>query len=98
MDGDQRTCSCGVKSTDGPHLEVFDRRAEGRSGGGEKRGSDFPTRELQRGVAGSSRQLFKAGQFCCSRKPRAGGLGDVRDAQMLKGERGKGWYGAHRPH
>lgn len=42
MDGDQRTCSCGVKSTDGPHLEVFDRRAEGRSGGGEKRGSDFP--------------------------------------------------------
>lgn len=73
MDGDQRTCSCGVKSTDGPHLEVFDRRAEGRSGGSEKRGSDFPTRELQRGVAGSSRQIFKADQFCCSRKPRAAG-------------------------
>lgn len=73
MDGDQRTCSCGVKSTDGPHLEVFDRRAEGRSGGSEKRGSDFPARELQRGVAGSSRQLFKADRFRCSRKPRAAG-------------------------
>lgn len=89
MDGDQRTCSCRVKSTQGPHLEVFDRRAEGRSGGGEKRGSDFPTRELQRGVGGSSRQLFKAGRFCCSTKPR--------DAQMLKGERGKGWNGADCP-
>lgn len=62
MDGDQRTRSRNVKSTEGPHLEVFDRRAEGRSGGREKRSSDFPTWEFEREVGWSSGQLFKGGE------------------------------------